>query len=158
MELIIDSKKHGIITVFYDEVDDELVRSHTWAVTRIANLYVLTSIKTSKGVWTKQYLHRMITNAPKGKVVDHIDRNTLNNMRSNLRVCSQSLNTLNQYCVGQSGFPNVNKVGRRFRSSITFEGKHFHGGYFDTPEEAHAKAVSMKEEIYENFRKLTGHK
>lgn len=33
------------------------------------------------------YMHRQITNAPKGKVCDHKDDDTLNNLEDNLRVC-----------------------------------------------------------------------
>jgi hypothetical protein len=42
------------------------------------------------------YLHRLIVNAPKGLTVDHIDRNALNNMRQNLRICTQALNNQNK--------------------------------------------------------------
>ena len=37
-------------------------------------------------------LHRLITQAPPGTVVDHISRNGLDNRRSNLQVCGESLN------------------------------------------------------------------
>lgn len=43
----------------------------------------------------KQYLHRLILNAPKGLSVDHIDANPLNNQRSNLRLCTHKENTRN---------------------------------------------------------------
>ena len=40
-------------------------------------------------------MHRVLTDAPKGKVVDHRDRDTLNNRRNNLRVCTNQENSLN---------------------------------------------------------------
>lgn len=44
------------------------------------------------------YLHRLIMECPSNKVVDHIDKNRLNNQKLNLRVC-----TTTQNIVGASG-------------------------------------------------------
>lgn len=40
-------------------------------------------------------MHRFILSAPIGKIVDHINRNTLDNRESNLRVCNRSQNAIN---------------------------------------------------------------
>lgn len=41
---------------------------------------------------SRVYLHRFLTNAPKGMVVDHLDGDPLNNCRANLRVISHAEN------------------------------------------------------------------
>ena len=40
-------------------------------------------------------MHRVIMDAPRSLEVDHIDGNQLNNMRSNLRLCTSSENKMN---------------------------------------------------------------
>lgn len=40
-------------------------------------------------------LHRVITNCPKNKCVDHINHNKLDNRKCNLRICTYSENSLN---------------------------------------------------------------
>lgn len=41
------------------------------------------------------YMHRQIMQPPDGMEVDHIDGNTFNNLRSNLRVCTHAENIHN---------------------------------------------------------------
>jgi hypothetical protein len=41
-------------------------------------------------------LHRVLTNAPDGMVVDHINHNRMDNRLSNLRVCTEQQNMCNQ--------------------------------------------------------------
>lgn len=59
---------------------------------------------------SKPYLHRLITEAPPNKQVDHINGDGLDNRRCNLRVTDRSRNMANQRRpVGISGFRGVNQ-------------------------------------------------
>lgn len=64
-----------------------------------------------------KYLHREVIECPKGMVVDHIDGDVLNNVRSNLRICTQSQNTKNQRKPknNTSGFKGVYRCSSKVR-------------------------------------------
>ena len=87
-------------------------------------------------------MHRLVTNAPKGKIVDHINRNSLDNRLDNLRVCDQSVNIMNRELLksNKSGHKGVfwcnNLVTPKWKSKIEIRYKTIHLGYFDTYEEA----------------------
>jgi hypothetical protein len=53
-------------------------------------------------------MHRFIMNAPDGKVIDHINHNTLDNRKENLKVCTQKDNLKNR-------LPNSNKHSSQYR-------------------------------------------
>lgn len=53
--------------------------------------YARTTIKGKK-----HYMHRMINKTPKGLHTDHIDRNKLNNCKSNLRTVTNIINSWNK--------------------------------------------------------------
>lgn len=73
-----------------DEEDYERVMEYTWGYTKSG--YGHNS--------TLGRLHRFIMNCPKGMVVDHINHDTLDNRKSNLRVCTQQQNLMNMKCKG----------------------------------------------------------
>lgn len=80
-------------------------------------------------------LHRLITNAPKGLVVDHIDGNGLNNRRSNLRVVTQQKNLWNRNMSKEKGGVIFRKG--RWEAGIHFDGRYIQIGTY--PNETEAK-------------------
>lgn len=71
-------------------VDYARVSVHRWYAHRSGWTWYA---KNTKGVG----MHRMVLRAPKGKLVDHIDGNGLNNVRSNLRLATHSQNAINRH-------------------------------------------------------------
>lgn len=90
-------------------------------------------------------MHRIILNAPKGQNVDHIDGNSLNNQRANLRLATQSQNGCNRgkSKVNTSGYKGVflERSTGRFRARIGLNHKKYHIGVYATAREA-AKAYN----------------
>jgi hypothetical protein len=90
-------------------------------------------------------MHRMITRAPQGIQVDHINRNRLDNRRENLRFVTDSQQSINRgkvmICKGRvatSKYKGVywEKNSRKFRVRISFNGKRIQVGYFTSEVEA----------------------
>ncbi len=88
-------------------------------------------------------MHRLIMDAPKGLMVDHIDHDGLNNRKSNLRLCTRKQNRRNRRPNrgGTSKYKGVCwcKSSKKFRVAISHNKKRFYLGYFHDQVEA-AKA------------------
>lgn len=71
------------------------------------------------GVVPRISLHRYIMDAPEGSIVDHIDRNPLNNKKSNLRFVTYAENSVNVETSSSTGEHYIydNKRGK-FRFAI----------------------------------------
>lgn len=103
----------------------------------------------SKGL-SSPYLHRLIMNAKKGEIVDHINRNTLDNRKENLRICSNMQNTWNAGSrKGLSKYKGVTYIRRsnKWGASIGCNGKRISLGHFELERDAalayNAKAVEL---------------
>lgn len=91
-------------------------------------------------------LHRVIVRASKGQIVDHVNHDTLDNRRQNLRIVTWSQNACNRKrkVNSTSGFKGVTlrphlgkKSGRSWEARISLNGKIKSLGVFRTAEEAH---------------------
>lgn len=99
MEIKIESSKHGSFIALVDDADRDLVSQYKWSIAftnKGRSPYVCTAIRGVKRPWITLRLHRLIMDARDPKLlVDHINHDTLDNRRSNLRVCSHSENNQN---------------------------------------------------------------
>jgi hypothetical protein len=102
-------------------------------------------------------LHRLIMNAQKGQIVDHINGNPLDNRKVNLRFATPAQNnansiksklTKNKY---KGAYFAKGKNGKQWRSIITVGRKRIHLGYFCTPEEANAAYLEAAVQHYGEF-------
>ena len=85
-------------------------------------------------------LHRFLMNAPKGMVIDHKNRNPLDNRLDNLRHCTVQQNSMNRsiQCNNTSGVTGVywSKTYNKWIATIKINGKRKHLGYFKEKEDA----------------------
>jgi len=85
------------------------------------------------------YLHRQLMQPPPGMVTDHIDGNSLNDCRDNLRNCTPRENQWNSRARGgASGFKGVSYYTDRgqYRAEIWVNSERIPLGWFDDPVEA----------------------
>lgn len=104
------------------------------------------------------FLHRFIMNCPDDMVIDHINRNPLDNRRENLRICTQQQNTMNSStrCDNTSGIPGVfwYKSRNKWMAYITINGKRKHLGYFKTKEGAVEARRQAEIEYFGEYRRV----
>lgn len=83
-------------------------------------------------------LHRLIMNAPKGVQVDHINGDSLDNRKENLRLCSAQENARNrqQRKDVKAPFKGVQPTGNRFSATLTENGISISLGTYETAADA----------------------
>lgn len=81
-------------SILVDDEDYEWLNRFTWAITDYIG-YPTTNLGAINGKSKTITMHRMLVIAPKGHVVDHINRDRTDNRKQNLRIASKSENTLN---------------------------------------------------------------
>lgn len=119
--VVFGQKRNGYKFQFtIDKSDSQRVLQHWWCLTS-RDRYVVACIKVD-GVWKHVYLHNfLIGKAPGGMEVDHGDRDSFNNSRSNLSIVSLSRNRINRKCTNKLGFPGLSKYKDKFRVRIKIQ-------------------------------------
>lgn len=126
--IIRDKRGNEIERAIIDVDDVDKVNGKRW--TDNGHGYV----RTFKGT-TPVYLHRLIMDAPDGYDVDHVNRNRLDNRRSNLRVVSHIENANNRNCAKPKRVTGRN-LAKPYYAVQTIGGERKYLGYFATEEEA----------------------
>lgn len=150
--LVIHSKTHGTVETLISGEDIERVRQYRWHVAREhRDLYVRRQAKQEDGSYKTLSLHRFVNDTPPGLHTDHINHDTLNNTRENLRTVTIKENCINRGRVkGYSQDPKT----KRYKAAIKIDGKTIHLGCFDTPSEARAHYFLAKKELL-NYESIT---
>lgn len=143
-------KFHNGLTVKIDNADVDEIIKYSWnASGHVKRRYAIRHTVVTKG---ESGMHRFLMNPPLGMVVDHINGDTLDNRRHNLRVCTQQQNLFNSKINGCGGvyYEKRNKY-RKWVASMYMNRKRIYIGAFHTEEEARAAHKKKKNELYGDY-------
>jgi hypothetical protein len=103
-------------------------------------------------------MHREIMGCMKGdkKIIDHIDRNGLNNQRDNLRLCTSAQNQFNKTPSGISKYLGVcwNKQYKKWKAQIRFDKKLINIGHYENEIDAAIAYNAKAKELHGEFANL----
>lgn len=143
--------KIGAYDFLVDEEDVPLIGQYHWTATKPRNHVYAICTRNQKNI----RLHRLLVNAPASAYVDHINGNTLDNRRANLRVCTPGQNMANSRLSSnnRTGFKGVgwNARKQRFRAQIECNGKRHFLGYFKDPMSSHEAYMAKARELFGEF-------
>lgn len=135
---------------FFDKEDYDLIKSYCWSEHIKSNGYHVLEAYDSN-------LDKVIrmTTVLGCKGYDHIDRNPLNNLRSNLRRATQAENVKNKSkqrnnVSGVTGVGWVKKLNK-WRARITFNEKEIYLGVFDNKNDAIRERLKAEKEYFGEF-------
>lgn len=174
-ELHPDFIRHGIVGVFYlvgnmiividgynvliDKEDFEKIKNYDWHISTHDIPNKLYYFRCQKGEQTVR-LHREIMGCTykDGREVDHINGDTLDNRKQNLRVCSHSQNGKNMKINkrNNTGYKGISWHPRDkcYQARIGVNNKRIYLGYFDNPEDAHAAYCAASKKYHGEFGRV----
>ncbi|SMQ75797.1 AP2 domain-containing protein [Bacillus sp. OV166] len=139
--IFLNSPKYGPLETFIDTQDLPRVQEfpNKWYARwdpSINGFYCVGNSKQGTVI-----MHRWILGAPKNIHVDHYNHETLENVKSNLRLLTNAENQQNRngaHKQSKSGIRGVywNKQHKKWRAQIGLNGKDIFLGYFDDIQEA----------------------
>lgn len=143
-----NSDKYTVI----DKEDYFKIKDYYWRVS-FNGKYVYTVIM-KKGKSKHMLLHRLLTDF-KYAIVDHKDGDRLNNRKTNLREATLLENRSNskKFRNNKSGYKGVSWSSRdnKWRGSLTYQGKQYHLGLSNDPEELSKKYNELEKELHGEF-------
>lgn len=155
--IFVKSKHLGEVEVLIDTEDLELLENlnNTWCVhsnRKMSKFYINGYHRLENGRPRLIHLHRYILNAPKGKVVDHLNGNTFDNRKANLRVVTQNENSKNQTKMNKNNKSGVTGVcwdrkKEKWRAKVGYNGKHIFLGLYEKLEDAKSAVEKKKSEL-----------
>ena len=129
---------------YFDLEDYDKVSEHTWCLDAYGY------VKNGRSL----LMHRLVMDAQDGMVVDHINHDTRDNRKANLRVVSQSENLHNRYLSKRNKTGNTgiyyDKDKNRWKATMMVEGLH-RQKCFNTKEEAISCRTKWEHEYRQKY-------
>ena len=129
-----------VISFYIDADDYNTISQYVWRITKKRQKYYVVTGSHKKG--TACYLHKMVLGtAEDGCEIDHIDGNSLNNRKANLRIASRQENIDNQRAtridnlIGIRGI-SYNKSSKKYHVDFYYHGMRFYTKDWSSVEEA----------------------
>ena len=147
-----DINSEGYIMLVSKE-DVNLVMNYQWYLSSSGYPATYGSIHADEENWGAPFsLHRfLVMNVPDGYVVDHINRNRLDNRRCNLRIITSKQNSYNRKKPknAKSTYKGVRKMGGgKFKAVVSKDGQIHELKDFATEKEAAIAYDLMAEELF----------
>ena len=128
----------GDTVALVDVADYAHLKDFNWFVSKDG--YAVGFIPDGAGKFKLQYMHRLILHPAQGELVDHINGNTLDNRRTNLRIATPQQNMQSRKVCSRSetGLKGVgwHKARRKYHARIQLQGMRYHLGFFLDAENA----------------------
>lgn len=100
------------------------------------------------------YMHRELICAPPGQIVDHINRNKVDNRKDNLRFCTISQSNCNLKRKNKSGYKGVRPTRSGWAVEIDSDGQRIYVGHYQDLKKAVSAYNSAAEKHHGEFAYL----
>jgi hypothetical protein len=129
--IVVKSPKYGIFKFIVDDEDFKYLNDIKWNLARHTDKHVYAQMSRKIDGKDKYfYMHRILVGAKPGQLVDHINRNTLDNRKSNLRICTGQENSMNRAKQTKLPFKGICMRDGAVYASIKARGKNYPLGRF----------------------------
>ena len=155
--LKIINSKHGDFDFLISKEDYNKCNDFVWSINKYGRNKITKPYYYANNS-SVGFIHRYLTDAPKGMLVDHINGNTLDNRRENLRICTKSENNWNRFFESRN---KSNKIGvywndklptPKWMAYISINKQRIHLGYFNNYEDAVNARIKAEEKYYKEFK------
>lgn len=149
--LLSDGKTFTLV----DDLDYEVLKRWTWHAKKdkSGKIYVQHTTHVG-GTPVALKMHRFLMECPRGKVIDHINGDSLDNRRENLRIVSVRENNFNiRRVAGATGLRGVsyNRSSKMYEANVSKDSVKYYLGMFDN---AYDAARAYDEKALELFGEL----
>ena len=137
--------------ILIDAEDYEKVKDYCWCISKGKKWeYAMTRIDNKTIL-----LHRLIMDPQSDMLVDHINGNTLDNRKSNLRICTNQQNCFNHTvsCNNSSGYTGVawHRLANKWQVYIRFNKKTLYLGLFENIDDAVAVRKQAEKQYFGEY-------